>query len=186
VRASSLRRVTIFGVSWQKLGLEHVERFLEGAGREALTWEAKGTELRADQVTKHVGGFANAADGGYLLLGFEPVDDEWRTSGLDFPGGDPPVWISNVVRTTLRPRPRIDVRDWDVSGRRAAVSASTRLRTRPASRAVGRYLSASPVRPCSSPTRPNSAAFLASPVRARLREATGRDARRITVGAAVP
>jgi predicted HTH transcriptional regulator len=113
--------VTIFGVPWQKLGLEHVGRFLEGAGREALTWEAKGTELRADQVTKHVGGFANAADGGYLLLGFEPVDDEWRTSGLDFPGGDPPVWISNVVRTTLRPRPRIDVRDWDVSGRRAAV-----------------------------------------------------------------
>jgi hypothetical protein len=61
--------VTIFGVPWEELELEHVERFLEGAGREALTWEAKETQLRSEQVTKHVGAFANAAEGGYLLLG---------------------------------------------------------------------------------------------------------------------
>jgi hypothetical protein len=122
VACQSPARVTIFGVPWRELELEHVERFLAGAGREALTWEAKGTELRAEQVTKHVGGFANARDGGYLLLGFKLDDEEWQATGVDFPGDDPPVWVTSVVRTTLRPPPRIDVRDWKADGgKRAAV-----------------------------------------------------------------
>jgi hypothetical protein len=101
--------VTIFGVPWEELELGHVKRFLAGAHREPLTWEARGTALRSEQVTKHVCGFANAVDGGYLLLGFDLIDDEWRATGCSFPGDDPPVWVSNVVRTTLSPRPRIDV-----------------------------------------------------------------------------
>ena len=106
--------MTIFGVEWEGLTLSHVEGFLSAAEREPLSWEAKGTELRAEQVTKQVAGFANAEEGGYLLLGFELVDGEWRTSGCAFPGDDPPVWVSNVVRTTLRPRPRLDVAHWEV------------------------------------------------------------------------
>ena len=113
--------MTIFGVPWKELELEDVQQFLTTAGREPLTWEAKGTELRSEQVTKYVGGFANAAEGGYLLLGFELVDGQWRATGCDFPGDDPPVWVSNIVRTTLRPRPRIDVLSWEIDGKRAVV-----------------------------------------------------------------
>jgi hypothetical protein len=114
--------VTIFGVPWEELDLEHVQRFLASAGREPLTWEAKGTELRPEHVTRHVCGFANAVDGGYLLLGFDLVEEDWRATGWAFPGDDPPVWVSNIVRTTLDPRPRIDVRDWSVSdSKRAAI-----------------------------------------------------------------
>jgi hypothetical protein len=112
--------VAIFGVDWEQLTPSHVEAFLATAGREPLTWEAKGTEIRSDQVTKHVAGFANAEEGGYLLLGFEVADGEWRATGCEFPGDDPPVWISNVVRTTLRPRPRVDVSDWSVAENKRA------------------------------------------------------------------
>jgi Putative DNA-binding domain len=120
--SSRVSRVTIFGLPWEELELEHVERFLARAGREPLTWEAKGREIRPGQVTKHVCGFANAAEGGYLLFGVELVDDEWRASGFAFPGDDPPAWVSNIVRETLRPRPGVDVRSWDVGdGKRAAV-----------------------------------------------------------------
>ena len=114
--------MTIFGVEWEELALNHVEEFLAGAGREALTWEAKGTNLRREHITKQVCGFANAVDQGFLLLGLEFRDDEWQATGLDFPGGDPPVWVSNVVRETLRPRPTIDVQSWDVGdGKHVAV-----------------------------------------------------------------
>lgn len=113
--------MTIFGVPWRELDLEHVESFLAEAGGEPVLWEAKGTDLpRADSIAKHVCGFANAVDGGYMLLGFERDGDAWKASGFDFPGDDPPVWVSGVVGT-LRPRPRIDVRDWPAGAKRAAV-----------------------------------------------------------------
>jgi Putative DNA-binding domain len=113
--------VTFFGVPWPELDLEHVESFLANAGGEPLLWESKGTDFpRPDSIAKHVCGFANAIDGGYLLLGFERVGDQWKASGFDFPGDDPPVWVSDVVGT-LRPRPRIDVRDWRTAKKRAAV-----------------------------------------------------------------
>jgi hypothetical protein len=52
--------------------LEHVDSFLADAGGEGLTWEAKGTDLpHTNSVAKHVCGFANALDGGFLLIGFE-------------------------------------------------------------------------------------------------------------------
>lgn len=114
--------MTIFGVPWDELELHHVEAFLSHSGPEPLTWEAKGTEIRAEHVTKHVGGFANAVDGGYLLLGFVREGEEWRPTGFAFPENDPPAWVSRIVRETLSPRPRIDVQSWDVGdGMRAAV-----------------------------------------------------------------
>lgn len=115
--------MTIFGVDWDDLQLEHVEAFLASAGGEPLTWEAKGTELRAEQVTKHTCGFANAIEGGYLLLGFQRDGGAWKATGCAFPGGDPPVWVSNVVRNTLRPRPRVDVRGWPTKGKKRAAAA---------------------------------------------------------------
>ena len=113
--------MTIFGVDWDDLGLDDVVSFLARAGGEPLTWEAKGGAIRREHVTENVGGFANAIDGGYLLLGFEKSADAWAASGFEFPGGDPPAWVSRIVGTTLRPRPRIDVRDWPAEAGRAAV-----------------------------------------------------------------
>ena len=52
--------VTIFGVSWAELQVDHVRRFLADAGPEPLLWEAKGTELRADVIRVQVCGFANS------------------------------------------------------------------------------------------------------------------------------
>ena len=98
--------MTIFGVPWAEVKLAHVERFLASAGREPLTWEAKGKQFRSEHVTKNVAGFANAAEGGYLILGFELVGEEWKATGVTFPNDDPPAWVSNVIRTTMNPRPR--------------------------------------------------------------------------------
>jgi hypothetical protein len=114
--------VTIFGVPWDELALEHVESFLADAGGEGLTWEAKGTELpHPRNVAKHLCGFANAVDGGYLLLGAERGEGgAWSASGVEFPAGDPPVWVTNIART-LSPAPRVDVRDWEAERGRVAV-----------------------------------------------------------------
>lgn len=115
--------MTIFDVVWEELALEHVESFLTDAGAEGLTWEAKGNELpHPGSVAKHVCGFANAVDGGYLLLGADRGEDgTWSASGVEFPADDPPVWVTNIVRT-LSPTPRVDVRDWQAGGgRRFAV-----------------------------------------------------------------
>lgn len=110
--------MTIFGVPWEELRLADVEAFLAAAGGEPLTWEAKGTTLRAEQITKHVCGFANATDGGYLLLRFERTSGGWSAAGCAFPGDDPPVWVSSVVRNSLQPRPRINVVDWITTAKR--------------------------------------------------------------------
>jgi Putative DNA-binding domain len=114
--------VTIFGVPWDDLSLEHLESFLASAGGEGLTWEAKGVELpHPGSVAKHLCGFANAVDGGYLLLGAERASDgSWTISGVEFPGGDPPVWVTNIART-LSPMPRVDVRDWKGKSGQVAV-----------------------------------------------------------------
>jgi hypothetical protein len=113
--------VTIFGVPWSLLRLEDVKTFLKDAGGEPLTWEAKGTELpHPGTVAKHLVGFANGLEPGYLLLGFGQEGDVWKTTGLKFPRNDPPVWVANVVRD-LRPIPRVDVRDWPVGKKRAGV-----------------------------------------------------------------
>lgn len=112
--------MTIFGVPWDALALEHVEAFLADAGDEGLTWEAKGTELpRRDTVRKHVAGFANVI-GGFLLLGVSGEPGAWVADGVEFPE-EPTVWLGNVIRR-LNPVPRHDVRAWDVGdGRHVAV-----------------------------------------------------------------
>ena len=81
--------MTIFGIPWEELQLEHVLAFLNAAGREPLTWEAKGGEVRPEHVTKNVGGFANTVNGGYLLLGFESSGGAWTATGFKCPGDDP-------------------------------------------------------------------------------------------------
>jgi hypothetical protein len=118
--------VTIFGFPWSDLRLEHVQAFLEDAGGESLTWEAKGTELpHPGTVAKHLVGFANGLEPGYLLLGFEQAGDVWKATGLKFPRNDPPVWVANSGTTSERWQgsrgrwARRGIRTWEPRGTRS-------------------------------------------------------------------
>lgn len=89
--------MTIFGVPWNELRLEHLERFLADAEPEPLLWEAKGVQANAGEVRRQVCGFANSHDGGYLIIGAEQADNgAWSLEGVVFPD-EPPVWVANVV-----------------------------------------------------------------------------------------
>ena len=108
--------MTIFGVEWNELRLEHVERFLADAGPEPLLWEAKGTELRRDVVRVQVCGFANSHDGGFLVLGANQTEGGWALSGVKF-DHDPPTWITDVVGGgNVTPYPDgLDTRAWETT-----------------------------------------------------------------------
>jgi hypothetical protein len=113
-----LRAMTIFGTTWADLTLDDVQRFLDGADDEPLLWEAKGTRLDKAEVRRQVCGFANSHEGGYLILGAAPVENDartcWRLDGVTFPD-EPHTWISNVVADAergVRPRPDFDVAAW--------------------------------------------------------------------------
>ena len=88
--------MTIFGVPWSELRIEHVRRFLQSAGPEPLSWEAKGTELSRNELRVQVCGFANSHDGGYLILGATEANGRWVLDGLEFPA-DPPTWVTDVI-----------------------------------------------------------------------------------------
>jgi hypothetical protein len=88
--------MTIFGVPWHELELDHVWQFLVDAGPEPLYWEAKGRELSRAEVRLQVCGFANSHEGGFLILGASETNAGWDLSGLSFPT-DPPTWVSEVV-----------------------------------------------------------------------------------------
>ena len=53
--------MSLFGVDWGELELEHVVEFLLEAGEEGLTWEAKGGDRpHPDSILKAGSGFANS------------------------------------------------------------------------------------------------------------------------------
>jgi hypothetical protein len=116
--------VTIFGVPWDQLELEHVRAFLADAGPEPLLWEAKGTEVTKGEIRVQVCGFANSHEGGFLILGATENDDgAWTLDGVEFPN-DPPTWISDVVGSgAVTPYPDgLDTRARSVgNGRHVAV-----------------------------------------------------------------
>lgn len=111
--------MTIFGVPWSELTLDHVASYLDDAEDEPLLWEAKGTRLDAHAVRKEVGAFGNSHDGGYLILGAEQ-GDAWEVTGCDFPS-EPQVWISQTIHDGIRPAPAFDVRAFAVGERHVAV-----------------------------------------------------------------
>jgi predicted HTH transcriptional regulator len=115
--------VTIFGVSWQDLRLEEVERFLNGGEPEGLLREAKGSEIRKDEVRRQVCAFANSHDGGFLILGASRDAEGWRLDGARFED-EPPTWITNVVGNGgVSPYPDgLDTRAWPIEdGKHVAV-----------------------------------------------------------------
>jgi Schlafen, AlbA_2 len=117
--------LTIFGVPWSELELEHVKAFLDQADDEPLLWEAKGTALDKNEVRRQVCGFANSHDGGDLILGaVRSADGTWSVEGVPFPGGEPPTWVATIVGDAekgVRPRSAFDVRAWPAANGHVAV-----------------------------------------------------------------
>jgi hypothetical protein len=115
--------VTVFGPSWNDLTLDDLRAFLADAPSEPLEWEAKAA-LRADSVRKHVCGFSNAHNEGYLILGAEQSgDDSWALDGIAF-NGEPPDVITNMLANGgVTPLPDgVNVRAFDVGdGKHLAV-----------------------------------------------------------------
>lgn len=104
----------LFDVEWDRLERSHVERFLEGAGKEGVTWEAKGAgesgnSIRPDSLRKAACGLANQI-GGYLIVGATNTDDEWKLDGIPRPADEPDLWLGQILRR-LQPVPRFDVCD---------------------------------------------------------------------------
>ena len=107
---------SFFGTSWSDLTLDDVEAFFADAGDEGLTWEAKGTERpRRESVRKHVGAFANT-EGGFYIVGAIRANGAWRIDPIDFGRDEPATWLSQLIRSNLRPVPRFDVKVFERHG----------------------------------------------------------------------
>jgi len=116
VRLSRPDMLDLFNTPLTALTQADVQQFLDGNPAEALYWEAKGTQASADEVRKQVCGFANSHDGGFLILGAELQGSNWVLDGVEIPGNDPPVWITNVAQA-VRPTPDgIDAQAIPISG----------------------------------------------------------------------
>jgi hypothetical protein len=107
--------VTIFGIPWNQLELEHVRRFLDDAGPEPLLWEAKGIRADKGEIRRQVCGFANSHEGGYLIIGADETGGGWTLEGVEFPN-EPPLWISSIVGNGgVTPYPEgLDTRAWSI------------------------------------------------------------------------
>lgn len=113
---------SIFGVSWEDLGPEHIDAFLADSTEEPITWEAKGREQpRRDTVRKHACGFANRI-GGFLIVGAEQdAEGSWSAPGVAFDVDEPALWLEEVIRA-LRPAPAGEAKAWPrADGRKLAV-----------------------------------------------------------------
>lgn len=102
----------LFGVPWAKLDRSDLERFLDEASEEGVTWEAKGggegqVRPRPDALRKAACGFANQI-GGYLIIGASRKDGKWRLDGIEAPTEEPKLWIGQILRR-LQPVPRFEV-----------------------------------------------------------------------------
>jgi hypothetical protein len=113
---------SIFSVPWDQLELEHVQRFLDAADEEGLTWEAKADEpprgnraierVRPAQLAKAGCALTNQI-GGYVIVGARrPRSGSWELPGIEPRGDEPRTWISQIMNDNLRPIPRFDVRTW--------------------------------------------------------------------------
>jgi hypothetical protein len=111
--------MTVFGVLWKDLRLEHIERFLAEAGPEPLLWEAKGITPDKGEIRRQVCGFANSHDGGYLIIGANELGGTWRLDGAVFPN-EPRSWISSVIGDGgVTPYPDgLDIKAWSVDDAR--------------------------------------------------------------------
>lgn len=126
--AERLALFDLFEVSWDRLEGSHVERFLEDAGEEGVTWEAKGARPGSDEAPK-AGSLRKAACGlanqigGYLIVGARRVDGIWKLDGIPRPAEEPALWLGQILRG-LQPVPRFEISDpFELDDDRIAVVA---------------------------------------------------------------
>lgn len=118
--------IDLFAVSWPEVGLDHVRAFLDDAGSEGVTWEAKADDergiLRPDSIRKAACGLANQI-GGYVIIGakWDKAAGRWTLPGIAAPDDQPELWLGKLLRL-LNPTPRFDARAWTLDeGRIVAV-----------------------------------------------------------------
>lgn len=118
------RVIDLFGVPWSNLDLPGLRAFLDDAGEEGVTWEAKADDERgqlgADAIRKAACGLANQI-GGYVIVGanWDKKAREWRLPGVELPGDEPELWLSKAIRR-LTPAPRHEPKAWPLDGGRTA------------------------------------------------------------------
>lgn len=116
----------LFDTPWDKLSPSVLVAWLEEAGEEGVTWEAKADDekgrLHIDSVRKAACGLANQI-GGYILIGakWDKKARTWSLPGVTPPDAEPETWIGKAIRA-LQPAPRYVPRTWFLDdGRLAAV-----------------------------------------------------------------
>jgi hypothetical protein len=100
-----------------EIGLDELRGALAVAGDEDDSWEAKGGQLRTDQVFRSVAGLANRS-GGLLILGASRSNGNWQLDGIAFPT-EPGLWIDQAIRDNLQPVPPNRIRTFELEGGRA-------------------------------------------------------------------
>jgi Putative DNA-binding domain len=114
----------LFGVPWAELRLAAIESFLDEAGEEGVTWEAKGggkdqARPRPASLRKAACGLANQI-GGYLIVGASREGGRWMLDGIETPAEEPKLWIGQILRG-LQPVPRFEVSEvFELDDRRVA------------------------------------------------------------------
>jgi hypothetical protein len=114
--------IDLFDCSWDELDLDAVRRFLDDAGEEGVTWEAKadadGGRLRPDSIRKAACGLANVL-GGYVIVGakWDKAERTWTLPGIVPPDDEPLLWVGKVLRD-LNPAPRHREKSWSTEGDR--------------------------------------------------------------------
>jgi hypothetical protein len=115
----------LFGFPWDELTIDRLRVGLATAGDETADWEAKGTEIHRDHVTRAVAAFANA-EGGYLVIGARGDREGYVADGAILKtrtGGkvEPGPWLDHHI-ARVRPCPPHKIRAWTLeSGLHVAV-----------------------------------------------------------------
>lgn len=107
--------------------LDDVRAFLDDAGEEGLTWEAKADEddrrqraageapgqLGAHTIRKAVCGFANAI-GGYVIIGArsDRKTGTWSLPGVQIADPEPEGYLRRIIDGGVRPVPRYQPKTW--------------------------------------------------------------------------
>jgi len=106
-----------------ELGLDDVRDLVDGSIGEPLLWEAKGADVRPEQIAKAACAFSNGVEPGYVLIGVEEDGTDWRFPGRAFGQVEASTWVSDIIQGSLRPLPRFAVVDFpgEQEGSRIAV-----------------------------------------------------------------
>ena len=98
----------------ENLTLDDLRMALSQAGDEDEYWEAKAHEVRREHVSRAVASLANR-DGGLFVIGAARGEDGiWTLPGARLPAEEPGLWLSQIIRGSLKPTPSVQLRVFDL------------------------------------------------------------------------